>query len=191
MMTPKEIWKKYGHEDELFSNRGWHYSRRWRLLDENFKDQIIFDLWQVIKSEIRKVDCPQSELKIETKEEIKHIEREQKVHYLKCKKQYFLDVISGVKTFEVRKNDKDFKVGDILVLQEIDIFPDYSGNSAKSYESFTGRQFMARIIYMFPLSVLKQFYPEFCPKWNLIAIYEFQKVIDNFVVLGIKRGEAL
>jgi len=38
------------------------------------------------------------------------------IHRLKTQKEYLLDVMSGNKTFEVRKNDRDFKVGDILDL---------------------------------------------------------------------------
>lgn len=41
-----------------------------------------------------------------------------KVHNLKIKPQYFKDVVSGDKTFEVRKNDRDFKVGDVILLGE-------------------------------------------------------------------------
>ena len=40
------------------------------------------------------------------------------VHRLKIAPQYFKDVVSGVKTFEVRRNDRDFKVGDIVTLEE-------------------------------------------------------------------------
>lgn len=43
-----------------------------------------------------------------------------KVHNLKIKPEYFNDVISGRKTFEVRYNDRNFKVGDIIVLEEFD-----------------------------------------------------------------------
>ena len=39
-------------------------------------------------------------------------------HELKIWPEYFDDVESGEKTFEVRKNDRDFKVGDILLLRE-------------------------------------------------------------------------
>jgi hypothetical protein len=49
-------------------------------------------------------------------------------HYLKTIPQYFEDVASGSKTFEFRKNDRDYQVGDILILQEY--FPEtlmYSG----------------------------------------------------------------
>lgn len=41
-------------------------------------------------------------------------------HELKIYPKYYEDVISGQKTFEVRKNDRNFNVGDILVLKEWD-----------------------------------------------------------------------
>jgi len=40
------------------------------------------------------------------------------VHDLKTWPLYFAAVSSGKKTFEIRKNDRDFKVGDILILKE-------------------------------------------------------------------------
>lgn len=40
-------------------------------------------------------------------------------HQLKIQSKYFNDVVSGLKTFEIRKNDRNFKVGDILNLEEI------------------------------------------------------------------------
>lgn len=41
-------------------------------------------------------------------------------HYLKTWQPYYDDIAFGLKPFEVRKNDRDYKVGDILVLQEYD-----------------------------------------------------------------------
>ena len=35
------------------------------------------------------------------------------VHYLKIKAEYYTDVEIGLKTFELRKNDRDFQVGDV------------------------------------------------------------------------------
>lgn len=37
-----------------------------------------------------------------------------KVHELKIKMNYFLEVDKGTKTFELRKNDRDFKEGDLV-----------------------------------------------------------------------------
>ncbi|MCH7253554.1 ASCH/PUA domain-containing protein [Clostridioides difficile] len=42
------------------------------------------------------------------------------IHELKILPQYFKEVVNGNKNFEVRKNDRGFKKGDLLVLQEFD-----------------------------------------------------------------------
>jgi ASC-1-like (ASCH) protein len=39
-------------------------------------------------------------------------------HKLKIQPEYFKEVCTGKKSFEIRKNDRDFKVGDMLLLQE-------------------------------------------------------------------------
>ena len=41
-----------------------------------------------------------------------------KVHELKINTEYAIAVARGEKTFEIRKNDRDFKEGDILILKE-------------------------------------------------------------------------
>ncbi|OSM25619.1 RNA-binding protein [Enterococcus faecalis] len=40
-------------------------------------------------------------------------------HKLKIDIKYFKAILSGKKNFEIRNNDRDFKVGDTVVLQEI------------------------------------------------------------------------
>lgn len=40
------------------------------------------------------------------------------IHKLKLNSCYYEDSAAGIKTFEIRKNDRDFKVGDILELRE-------------------------------------------------------------------------
>lgn len=40
------------------------------------------------------------------------------IHELKIDRQYFIPVSQGKKTFEVRKNDRDFQCGDFLALNE-------------------------------------------------------------------------
>ena len=43
-----------------------------------------------------------------------------KTHLLKTKSEYFNQVQLGVKKFELRENDRNFKVGDKITLLEID-----------------------------------------------------------------------
>lgn len=51
------------------------------------------------------------------------------LHYLKTWPEYFEKIASGEKTFEVRKNDRDFKVGNWLLLREWDpIEGEYTGD---------------------------------------------------------------
>ncbi len=51
-------------------------------------------------------------------------------HELKILPEYFEAVTSGRKQFEIRKNDRDFKVGDLLTLHEHDPWKDeHTGNS--------------------------------------------------------------
>lgn len=40
-----------------------------------------------------------------------------RVHELKIIPRFYYDVISGKKNFEVRFNDRDFKVGDVIILR--------------------------------------------------------------------------
>lgn len=61
-----------------------------------------------------------------------------KTHELKILPQYFVPVKEGKKTFEIRKNDRDFKVGDNLVLKEID----------KNSGEYTGKEVSRRITYI-------------------------------------------
>lgn len=40
------------------------------------------------------------------------------IHDLKIWPQYFICIIEGSKTFEIRKNDRDFNIGDKMILRE-------------------------------------------------------------------------
>jgi len=51
-----------------------------------------------------------------------------KTHYLKTWPEYFRTMKNGSKTFEMRENDRDYSVGDILVLQEYDPEKGYTGS---------------------------------------------------------------
>jgi hypothetical protein len=62
-----------------------------------------------------------------------------KTHELKLSEDFFPYVVNGFKKFEVRKDDRSFKVGDILHLKEISSTPTtgpmgglYTGQSVKA-----------------------------------------------------------
>ncbi|MCB2222282.1 MAG: DUF3850 domain-containing protein [Bacteroidetes bacterium] len=61
-----------------------------------------------------------------------------KVHTLKTWSEYFTDILNGTKTFEVRKNDRDFKIGDILQLEEWN----------QETGSFTSRHCSREVVYV-------------------------------------------
>jgi hypothetical protein len=54
------------------------------------------------------------------------MERAPMIHNLKTWSGPFEDVKCGLKTFELRKNDRDYRVGDFLLLQEYDLENGYS-----------------------------------------------------------------
>ena len=59
------------------------------------------------------------------------------IHELKIAPKYFKDVLSGKKTFEIRKNDRPFSTGDLLALNEYD--PEtkaYTGASCVVYVDY-------------------------------------------------------
>lgn len=58
-------------------------------------------------------------------------------HKLKILPQYFEEVWKGNKTFELRKDDRNYKVGDTLRLLEFD------------YGTYTGRECNRTILYIF------------------------------------------
>ena len=59
-----------------------------------------------------------------------------KEHKLKILPEYFNKVITGEKTFEIRKNDRNFQVGDYILLQEF------------FEESYTDREQRVKITYI-------------------------------------------
>ncbi len=59
------------------------------------------------------------------------------IHDLKSWPEFFAPVLDGKKTFELRKNDRHFKVGDILRLRE------WEPNTA----TYSGREIRKRVTY--------------------------------------------
>lgn len=62
-----------------------------------------------------------------------------KIHSLKTIQPYFGQVKSGLKTAELRKNDRDFKVGDWLLLQDFNMAFAYAiGEGVETVGLYTG-----------------------------------------------------
>jgi hypothetical protein len=58
-------------------------------------------------------------------------------HELKVWPQFFAALVDRTKTFEIRKNDRDFKVGDALLLKEWDPKKeDYTGGVVHAFVSY-------------------------------------------------------
>ena len=67
------------------------------------------------------------------------------VHYLKTWPEYFNEVLSGRKPFEWRVDDRDFKLGDTLVLQEYIPHQENPGREGR----YTGREIRKTVSYLF------------------------------------------
>lgn len=56
------------------------------------------------------------------------------IHSVKIQPHYFNDVLTGRKTFEVRKNDRNYRVGDYIALNEwCDTKKEYTGRCCLVY----------------------------------------------------------
>lgn len=81
-------------------------------------------------------------------------------HALKTVPPFFKDVVDGKKTFEVRKNDRLFKVGDKLLLQE------FHG------DKYTGQEWEGHITYILDSS-------DFCKKGFVIMGISDAGILSN------------
>ncbi len=70
--------------------------------------------------------------------------RKGRVHVLKCWPPYWADVASGRKNFELRRDDRGFSEGDVLILREFDPL---AGDVASDGE-YTGRTCKRRVSYL-------------------------------------------
>lgn len=60
------------------------------------------------------------------------------IHKLKIQPEYFIDVCTGKKSFEIRNNDRNFQIGDTLLLQEF----------KTETQEFTGRVVERKVTYI-------------------------------------------
>lgn len=82
-----------------------------------------------------------------------------KLHELKIKKKYLLDVLGGFKTFEIRKDDRDYRVGDLIAFK---------------WESEDGEWHSSGVVYCITY-ILRN-----CPEYGLM---------DGYCILGINEME--
>jgi len=61
------------------------------------------------------------------------------IHTLKTWPEYFIHTLNGTKMFDIRKNDRNFQVGDHLILQEW----------IPEKEKYTGRMATRQVSYIF------------------------------------------
>lgn len=98
------------------------------------------------------------------------------IHEVKCCPEYFSALKSGIKTFEVRKNDRPYQVGDILALNEFVPFG-HKFSSDDEYERF--RRTSNECRYSGDCLLFKITYilddPQYCK--------------DGMVILGLARCE--
>lgn len=66
-------------------------------------------------------------------------------HELKCLSIYFNEVVKGTKTFEIRKNDRSYQVGDLLLLMEID---DAENDPVANNVNYTGQTHLVEVTYI-------------------------------------------
>ena len=59
-------------------------------------------------------------------------------HFLKTEPVYFQKIWDGLKPFELRRNDRDFQVGDTLILKEFD----------RENQTYSGREIEADVLYI-------------------------------------------
>jgi len=61
-----------------------------------------------------------------------------RTHYLKTRSNIFANLVSGLRTFEYRLNDRDYKVGDTL----------YLGEWSQDHMSYTGQSLVAKVTHL-------------------------------------------
>lgn len=89
-------------------------------------------------------------------------------HRLKLNERYFDAVANGIKTFEIRKNDRDYKVGDTLVLREV--------NDDDKFLTYADHNLGMNLNYEVKVAVT-----------YVLTHDEFEGIKEGYVALGIRR----
>jgi len=81
-----------------------------------------------------------------------------KTHHLKCWPDYYTAVADGTKTFECCKNDRDYKVGDVLVIAE------YNPGQMPQEGAYTGNVSVRLVTFI---------------------LSQFEGVTEGFIIMGM------
>jgi hypothetical protein len=95
-------------------------------------------------------------------------------HELKSWPEFFNPVFTGIKNFELRKNDRNFVVGDVIVLRE--------WQPAKGFEDggvYTGRECRRRISYILEGLGVGAMQGVIKPYWGLDRGYVILGLMDT------------
>jgi hypothetical protein len=96
-------------------------------------------------------------------------------HELKIAPQFFKQVLDGSKRYEVRKNDRNFAVGDEIVLKEYQTItppPEFGCSMPEEY-CYTGREWRGRIVSVLPLECVPGFRTQLDDEpWVVLGIEE-------------------
>jgi hypothetical protein len=68
-------------------------------------------------------------------------------HQLKCQPPHFEHLLDGRRRFDVRKNDRDFKVGDVIKFREF-VPKMQAAQFGQDDEYYTGRNLFMRVRYI-------------------------------------------
>jgi len=88
-------------------------------------------------------------------------------HKLKTWPNYFEMMEKGIKTFEIRKNDRHYQTGDMLILKE------YCPNT----EQYTGQALAYEILSVISIKAV------FSNVWNI----DLPSEIEDFVIMSLVR----
>ena len=94
-----------------------------------------------------------------------------RVHYLKTWPTFFSAVKAGEKPFELRKDDRLYDVGDILILQYWD--PDVAAKDKSPSGGYTGEEIRGEVTYLLLANESGALVAGFCAmgvRWDLPAI---------------------
>lgn len=101
------------------------------------------------------------------------------IHELKELPKYFAPVLNGLKTFEFRKADRDFQLGDCLAL-----------NEWTEEDGYTGRALLARVVYILDPNEVATCVPGYVILGiEVVGVVGTREAVDNCPSYLLKRDE--